>query len=74
MIIWIDAQLSPALASWIPTNFGIDCQPVRELGLLGAKDRQIFQAARDAAVNMSTSSVILGIRRRRETDSERNSM
>jgi len=48
LIIWIDAQLSPALASWIPTNFGIECQPVRELGLLGAKDRQIFQAARDA--------------------------
>lgn len=60
MIIWIDAQLSPALASWIPTNFGIESHPVRELGLLGAKDRQIFQAARDAeAVVMTKDSDFL---------------
>ena len=54
MIIWIDAQLSPALASWITTNFSIKCHTVRELGLLGAKDRQIFQAAREAEVVVMT--------------------
>lgn len=48
LIIWIDAQLSPALTSWIATNFSIECQAVRELGFLGAKDRQIFDAAREA--------------------------
>jgi predicted nuclease of predicted toxin-antitoxin system len=48
LIIWSDAQLSPALASWITVNFSIECHAVRELGLLGAKDRQIFQAAREA--------------------------
>lgn len=62
MIIWIDAQLSPALAFWIPENFGIECQPVRELGLLGAKDRQIFQAARDAeAVVLTKDSDFLAL-------------
>ena len=54
MIIWIDAQLSPALASWISTNFSIECHTVRELRLLGAKDRQIFQAAREAKAIMMT--------------------
>ena len=54
MIIWIDAQLSPALASWISANFSIECHTVRELRLLGAKDRQIFQAACEAKAIMMT--------------------
>ncbi len=54
MIIWIDAQLSPALTSWIATNFSIECHAVRELGFLVAKDRQIFDAARKAEVVVMT--------------------
>jgi predicted nuclease of predicted toxin-antitoxin system len=60
LTIWIDAQLSPALASWITANFSIECHAIRDLGLLGAKDRQIFQAAREAeAVVMSKDSDFL---------------
>jgi predicted nuclease of predicted toxin-antitoxin system len=60
LIIWIDAQLSPVLASWITTNFSIECRAIRKLGLLGAKDRQIFHAARQAeAIVMTKDSDFL---------------
>ena len=54
VIIWIDAQLSPALASWIRETFRIEAQAVRDVGLRNAKDPVIFKAAREAgAVVMS---------------------
>jgi predicted nuclease of predicted toxin-antitoxin system len=48
MILWLDAQLPPALAAWIVATFGIPTQAIRDLGLTTAKDPEIFQAARDA--------------------------
>jgi len=49
--IWIDAQLSPALAAWVNrTCDGIHAQSVRAVGLRSAEDEEIFQAARDANV------------------------
>jgi predicted nuclease of predicted toxin-antitoxin system len=48
MTIWVDAQLSPALACWITDIFDLPARAVRELGLREAKDFQIFQAAREA--------------------------
>ena len=48
MIIWLDAQLSPRLASWIAETFGGECLHVRDLGLRDAEDTEIFQMARDA--------------------------
>lgn len=48
MKIWLDAQLSPALASWISATFGVDAIPVRDLGLRDAEDVEIFEAAREA--------------------------
>jgi predicted nuclease of predicted toxin-antitoxin system len=48
MTIWIDAQLSPRLATWITNTFGISSLAVRDLGLREAKDFPIFQAAREA--------------------------
>ncbi|MFO0800620.1 MAG: hypothetical protein U0804_24415 [Gemmataceae bacterium] len=33
MTIWLDAHLSPAIASWIAGTFGVGCVPVRDLGL-----------------------------------------
>jgi predicted nuclease of predicted toxin-antitoxin system len=60
LIIWIDAQLSPALAPWITATFGIESHAVRELELHRAKDPPIFQAARDAeAVVMTKDSDFL---------------
>ncbi len=47
MTIWLDAQLPPALATWLASAFEIECMAVRDLGLRDSDDRAIFQAARD---------------------------
>ena len=54
LIIWVDAQLSPALAPWLAQEFGVESFSVRFLGLVLAKDREIFQAARAAKVVVLT--------------------
>jgi predicted nuclease of predicted toxin-antitoxin system len=54
MIIWLDAQLPPALAAWITATFTIPAQAVRDLGLATAKDAEIFQAARLAKAVVMT--------------------
>ncbi len=57
MILWIDAQWSPALACWISETFGVAAHAVRDVGLREAKDFVIFHAAREAgAVVMSKDS------------------
>jgi len=57
VILWIDAQLSPALARWISETLGVAAQAVRDLRLREAKDLVIFHAAREAgAVIMSKDS------------------
>jgi predicted nuclease of predicted toxin-antitoxin system len=58
VILWIDAQLSLALALWISDTFdGVAAHAVRDLGLREAKDLAIFHAAREAgAVIMSKDS------------------
>jgi predicted nuclease of predicted toxin-antitoxin system len=48
MIIWLDAQLSPVMASWISSEFSVQAIAVRDLGLRNAKDQEIFLAARKA--------------------------
>ncbi len=45
MIIWLDAQLSPAMASWISHEFSVEAVAVRDLGLRNASDSEIFLAA-----------------------------
>ncbi|MCR4347387.1 MAG: hypothetical protein NUV55_09340 [Sulfuricaulis sp.] len=37
MTLWIDAQLSPALASWVTQTFDIPAAAVRELGMRDAR-------------------------------------
>ena len=61
MIIWLDAQLSPALAAWINRTFdSIEARSLRSLGLRDAEDEEIFRAARSAgAVIMSKDSDFL---------------
>ena len=57
MKIWIDAQLSPTIARWFRDEFAVEAVHVRDLGLLHAKDREIFLAARAAgAIIMSKDS------------------
>jgi predicted nuclease of predicted toxin-antitoxin system len=52
MILWIDAQLSPALAPWLSSTFDLSALALRDIGLRDAADREIFLAARrdDATV------------------------
>jgi predicted nuclease of predicted toxin-antitoxin system len=54
MTIWIDAQLSPAIAPWIATTFGVQAVALRDLGLRDAIDHEIFMAARRAQVIVMT--------------------
>jgi predicted nuclease of predicted toxin-antitoxin system len=44
--IWIDAHLSPAIATWITNEFGITAIALRDLGLRDAEDLEIFEAAK----------------------------
>jgi predicted nuclease of predicted toxin-antitoxin system len=61
--IWIDAQLSPALAAWVNRTYDdINAQSVRAVGLRDAKDEEIFQAAREAnVIVMSKDSDFLNL-------------
>jgi predicted nuclease of predicted toxin-antitoxin system len=54
MTIWIDAQLSPAIAVWIRKSLSIDAIAVRDLGLREASDREIFVAARQVSAIVMT--------------------
>lgn len=54
MVVWLDAQLPPALAPWLSSVFGVEAHAVRVLGLLHATDSAIFNAARDAGVVVLT--------------------
>ncbi|MBE9139946.1 DUF5615 family PIN-like protein [Nodosilinea sp. LEGE 07088] len=44
--IWVDAHLSPAIATWIANNFDVTAVALRDLGLRDAEDLEIFEAAR----------------------------
>lgn len=57
MIVWVDAQLSPAIAPWLTKEFGIEAFSVRYLDLLRAKDPNIFGAAREANVVVLTKDI-----------------
>jgi len=46
VILWIDAQLSPALAGWIEARFGLRASSLRDLSLRDASDQEIFHSAR----------------------------
>jgi predicted nuclease of predicted toxin-antitoxin system len=54
MVIWIDAQLSPAIAPWLAGNFSLSASALRDLGLRDAADRAIFAAARNATAVVMT--------------------
>jgi predicted nuclease of predicted toxin-antitoxin system len=46
--IWVDAQLSPVIAQWITSAYGVDAVAIRTLRLRDARDRDIFLSAREA--------------------------
>ena len=54
MKLWLDAQLSPEMASWIAKQLAVEAVPVRDVGLRNASDVQIFEAAKQADVVLVT--------------------
>ncbi len=50
MKFWVDAQLPPALATWLSTQYGVDAVSLRDLGLRDAADAEIFESARQASI------------------------
>jgi predicted nuclease of predicted toxin-antitoxin system len=44
--IWVDAQLSPLIAQWLSSTYGVEAVAVRDLRLRDARDRDIFLSAR----------------------------
>lgn len=52
--IWIDAHLSPAIATWITNTFGVTAIALRDLGLRDAEDTEIFEAAKAQRVIFMT--------------------
>jgi len=57
MTIWVDAHLSPAIATWITSTFGIEAIALRDLELRDAEDPEIFEAAKaQKAVVMTKDS------------------
>lgn len=52
--IWIDAQLSPALASWLTDHFAVEAVHLKELNLVNSSDPAIFNLARNAGAIILT--------------------
>ena len=52
--VWVDAQLPPALARWLAATPGVEATHTLDLGLLGASDDVIFDAARAAGAVVVT--------------------
>jgi len=57
MKIWIDAQLSPLIASWIKNKFNIETTPVRDLGLRDATDKEIYSRAKVEDIIIVTKDI-----------------
>ena len=56
-MIWLDAQISPALAVWLTANFPAPALAVRDVGLRDAEDREIFlEARKQSAIVMTKDS------------------
>jgi predicted nuclease of predicted toxin-antitoxin system len=55
MKIWVDAQLSPAIADWINQTFEhLEAVAIRDVGLRDAEDTVIFFSAREANATVMT--------------------
>ena len=54
MKVWVDAQLSPAIARCLQDELGTDASALRDIGLRDAEDEEIFQAARNASAVVMT--------------------
>ena len=64
--VWIDAQLPPALASWLRDEYEVEAIHVQDLGFIAASDREIFEAAKqtDVVVVTKDSDFVLLLQQR----------
>jgi predicted nuclease of predicted toxin-antitoxin system len=53
-IVWVDAQVSPAVAEWMSAQFGVHATHLRDLALREADDPSVFAAARAAGAIVLT--------------------
>jgi predicted nuclease of predicted toxin-antitoxin system len=44
--LWLDVQLPPAIAAWIASTFGVECEHIRDTPLAQADDQALFTALR----------------------------
>lgn len=63
--IWIDAQLSPAIAKWLCEDFDVNASSMRALGLLFASDEEIFKKAKEHNVILLTKDIDLVVLQRK---------
>lgn len=61
MTVWLDAQLSPLIASWIQDKYNVSCIPIRDLGLKDAADMKIFNEAKKANAIIITKDIDFSI-------------
>jgi len=54
VIVWLDAQLSPAIAPWLRERFSVDALSLQRLGLRDAEDPEIFAKERAASAAVIT--------------------
>ena len=54
MIIWLNAHLSPAIATWMTNELGISAIALRDVGLRDAEDEEIFTAAKEQGAVLMT--------------------
>ncbi|MEZ6122023.1 MAG: DUF5615 family PIN-like protein [Planctomycetaceae bacterium] len=57
MIVWVDANLPPALAPWMTQELGVEAVSAEYLGLLAAADAEIFERARQSGVVILTKDL-----------------
>lgn len=54
MTLWLDAHLSPAIATWLEREHGIKAESIIGMGLHGLKDPEIFQRAKTSGACIVT--------------------
>jgi predicted nuclease of predicted toxin-antitoxin system len=54
VIVWVDAQMPPAIAVWMRMTFGVESVAVRGIGFRDASDSQILFAARNGGAVVMT--------------------
>jgi predicted nuclease of predicted toxin-antitoxin system len=56
MTIWIDAQMSPSIAAWVSSTFGVHAVAVRDVGTRRQRSGNLSSARKDNAVVMTKDS------------------